>query len=58
MLFWTKETSGQLRFTLPLHNLEMAEWLGVSESHYKQMCLALQEKGRLKKDGKSFILRP
>jgi len=41
-----RETAGQVRFTLPLHNLEMAEWLGMSESHYKQTCIALEKKGR------------
>jgi hypothetical protein len=30
-------SAGQVRSTLPLHNIEMAEWLGISESHYKQM---------------------
>lgn len=52
-----REGAGQARFTLPLHNIEMAEWLGISESHYKQMCTALEEAGVLQREGKLFVLR-
>lgn len=48
---------GQVRFILPLRNIEMAEWLGISESHYKQMRAALEEAGVLQRDGKRFVLR-
>jgi CRP-like cAMP-binding protein len=42
---------------LPLDNKEMAEWLGMSESHYKQTRTGLEEAGRLRrKDGKHLIL--
>lgn len=46
-----------LEFILPLTNREMAEWLGMSESHYKQTRTALEAARRLRRtNGRRFVL--
>jgi CRP-like cAMP-binding protein len=49
----------RMEFVLPLNNAEMAEWLGMSESHYKQTRCELERTGRLRRsEGKRFIFFP
>ncbi len=44
-------------FVLPLSNSEMADWIGISESHYKQTRSELERAGRLQRmEGKRLVL--
>lgn len=44
-------------FVLPLANSEMADWLGMSESHYKQTRSELEQTGRLRRTtGRRLVL--
>jgi CRP-like cAMP-binding protein len=50
-------TAPRMEFVLPLNNGEMADWLGMSESHYKQTRCDLERTGRLRRcEGKRFVL--
>ena len=46
----------RLEFVLPLKNSEMAEWLGISESHYKQVRSELEQMGHLRRNGRRLLL--
>ncbi len=45
-----------VQFVLPLDNLEMAEMLGLSESHYKKIRSELEESGVLHRQGRRGVV--
>ncbi len=53
-----RRSGADVRFVSPLDNREMAELLGLSESHYKQVRSELEATGRLRREEKRiFVLK-
>jgi Crp-like helix-turn-helix domain len=51
-----RRAAGSVQFVLPLDNLEMAELLALSESHYKQIRTDLERAGRLRRKQRRVII--